>query len=129
MKVFPVFNYYSEYFLLFLGIFKIKNHFVKLKLDKRIIFANMEINTNFFGKLTILPDNKVYSSVYYKALGTTIDKLYDLIYNELTQEKVWQSTRNKIKPCKNCRYRFLCPPVSNYELATGKNKRSIVPIV
>ena len=34
--------------------------------------------------------------------------------------KSWWKLRTNIKPCNNCLYNLLCPPISNYEYVIGK---------
>lgn len=84
------------------------------KLNKRLVFANQLINSNYWGKLAILPNSEVYSGFYFEKLGTLSMPLYDLIFNEFKQQKAWFSIRNGSQ-CIDCIYRWLCPPPSNYE--------------
>ena len=101
------------------NIYMAKDEFETIKLSKREVFANMTLNTNFFGKLTIMPDSKIYSNVNYDPLGTIGDPIYDMIYKEMTDGNAWFQIRDK-EPCQNCIYQWLCPSPGCYEQAIGK---------
>ncbi|NVO11653.1 MAG: radical SAM protein [Bacteroidales bacterium] len=77
-----------------------------------------ELNSNFFGKAAILPDGRVSCDLQKPTYAEISDSsLYRLIYAEITDgEGLWKLTRDKVEPCKACIYRFLCPPISDYEL-------------
>lgn len=79
----------------------------------------MELNTNYFGRLTILPDGSIYSNLNTFSLGSLEDSLYEIIFKELNEGKSWQNGRHK-EPCTECRFRWLCPPISNYEFVVGQ---------
>ena len=95
------------------------NEFNDIKLSRREIFANMTLNVYSFGKLTIMPDGKIYSNVNDTPLGSLGDPVYNMIYKEMTEGKMWFRIRD-MKPCCNCVYQWLCPSPGNYELAIGK---------
>jgi pseudo-rSAM protein len=90
-----------------------------IQLSKREVFANMTLNIHFFGKLTVMPDRKIYSNVNDPPLGTIGDPIYDMIYKEMTERKTWFRLRD-MKPCCDCVYQWLCPTPSNYESVIGK---------
>ena len=92
---------------------------LKLTTAKKSIFARGKINENDFGKLTIMPDGKVYANLYHAPLGTIDDDIRELIYNEMDRGTSWRRIRN-MNPCCDCVYQWLCPSPSNYELAIGK---------
>lgn len=48
-----------------------------------------------------------------------MNPLLELITNELEQNTAWRKIRNE-KPCNECLYQYLCPPVSNYEMIFNK---------
>lgn len=95
-------------------IFTSKAELLSSGLSKQDIFTRMTLNINFFGKLTILPDGNIYSNLNDTPLGNLEDSLYEIIFKELDQGKNWLHVRRK-EPCDQCRFRWLCPPVSNYE--------------
>jgi len=90
-----------------------------IKLNKRAIFAHQALNTHDFGKLTIMPDGKVYANPHFPALGTIDDDIRELVYREMVNGTSWRRIRD-MKPCCDCVYQWLCPSPSDYELAIGK---------
>jgi len=90
-----------------------------INLSKREVFANMALNIHAFGKLTIMPDGKIYANVNNVPLGRIGDPIYDLIYREMTSGKSWLYVRD-MKPCCDCVYQWLCPSPGNYEKVIGK---------
>ncbi len=90
-----------------------------INLSKREVFANMALNIHAFGKLTILPDEKIYANINNAPLGRIGDPIYDLIYREMTEGQSWLWIRD-MKPCCDCVYQWLCPSPGNYEKAIGK---------
>lgn len=88
-------------------------------LSKREVFAHQAINTNDFGKLTIMADGKVYANPNFPALGTIDDNVKELVYKEMDKGTSWRRVRN-MKPCSSCIYQWLCPSPNDYELAIGK---------
>lgn len=88
--------------------------------DKQDVFAHQVMNTNFWGKLYILPNGYVYSNLNMPPLGTLENNVYDLILEEMKSHRAWRLTRDCFTPCKDCLYKYLCPSPSNYELVIGK---------
>lgn len=88
-------------------------------LSRREVFAHQALNTNDFGKLTIMPDGKVYANPHFPALGTIEDDIRELVYKEMVNGTSWRRIRD-MKPCCDCVYQWLCPSPSDYELAIGK---------
>lgn len=95
------------------------DEFNNINLSKREVFANMTLNIFSFGKLTVMPDEKIYSNVNDPPLGSIGDPIYDMIYKEMTQRKTWFHVRD-MKPCCDCVYQWLCPSPGNYEKVIGK---------
>ncbi|MFC2155443.1 hypothetical protein ACFLRB_03000 [Acidobacteriota bacterium] len=80
------------------------------------------INPINFGRISILPDGSVYANVNADKLGRLgKDSLYKMLCKEMEKGSSWRRTRKKVKPCKDCLYELLCPPLSNYEYAIGRN--------
>ena len=109
------------------NIFTTKEDLLSLNLTKREIFARKEINTNFFGKFTVFPNGKIYSNTYDKPLGTITDSMYEILYKELSDGYAWMLTRDKKAPCSNCRFKYICPPISCYEFAINKFNLCHIP--
>jgi len=88
----------------------------------KTIYTNGAVNRSYFGKLTIMPDGGVYAGVKDPCLGRLgKDSVYDMLSKEMSAGKSWLRVRPKMKPCKDCLYNRLCPPLSNYERVMGKN--------
>lgn len=101
-------------------VYSFEKDILKYPISKREIFANTVLNKINFGQLFILPNNKVYSSINERSLGSlSQNSIQELIYKEMTQRNNWMKTRDK-KPCSNCIYQYLCPPPSKYESMIGK---------
>ncbi|MDD3040936.1 MAG: TIGR04150 pseudo-rSAM protein [Bacteroides sp.] len=92
-----------------------------IELDKQGVFALQALNTNNFGKITILSDGNVYANVNEKPLGHIQDPIKEMLCEELEKGTSWRRTRYDLEPCSQCRYKLICPSPSNYELAIGKN--------
>lgn len=100
-------------------IYTSKEELLTCSLSKQDIFARMELNTNYFGKLILLPDGRIYSNLNTDSLGSLDDSLYEIIFKELEAGKNWKNIRSE-EPCRKCRFKWLCPPISNYEFVIGQ---------
>jgi len=96
------------------------DEFEDINFSKREVFANMALNIHAFGKLTVMPDGKIYANVNNAPLGSIGDPIYDLIYKEMTEGQSWLYVR-EMKPCCDCVYQWLCPSPGNYEKVIGKH--------
>lgn len=88
--------------------------------DKQDVFAHQVMNTNFWGRLAVLPGGDIYSNLNRPPIGTLMSPVYDLITDEMKSRRAWRWIRDDISSCKDCLYRYLCPSPSNYELIMGK---------
>lgn len=89
-------------------------------LEKRDFYISQKINKNDFGRLTVLPDDKIYANVNHAEIGVMgKDTIASVLYKEMTEGHSWLRIRDQ-KPCCDCIYQWLCPSPSNYELAIGK---------
>ncbi|MEA4851701.1 MAG: TIGR04150 pseudo-rSAM protein [Paludibacter sp.] len=85
------------------------------------IFRNQVINSNFFGKIGVLCNGDAYSDFCNASFGNlNNDNIIDCIENEFLNKYSWFRTRNQGK-CRFCFYRYLCPPISNYEIVIGRD--------
>ena len=90
--------------------------------NQRDIFTRMAINPLNYGKVTVCSNGHIYANVNTPRLGKLgKDSLHDIVYKEITAGKSWRRTRKHVTPCKSCTFEFLCPPLSNYEYAIGRN--------
>lgn len=117
--IYPYFNGTNQDFFR-KNIFQDKDDILVEELDKREIFMRQTLNSNFFGKLTVLSNGDILPNVNANSIGNIDHGIKNLIYKEIAEGSYWLQTRNKIEPCKNCLYRVLCSPISNYEIAMGK---------
>lgn len=93
--------------------------FNHLKYNKKDIFAHQVLNSNYWGRLFILPSGKVYSNLNVTPIGTLNDLIPNLIIKEMENRTAWRLTRDDISICKKCLFKYLCPSVSNYEYVIG----------
>lgn len=92
-----------------------------IELDRQGVFALQALNTNNFGRITILFDGNVYANVNEKPLGQIQNPIKEMLCEELEKGTSWRRTRYNLEPCSLCRYKLICPSPSNYEIAIGKN--------
>ena len=103
------------------NIFQNLNEILNTPWGKNEIFANKVLNTNHFGKLIISSNGDIFSNINNEPIGNIeSDDIKDIVTKELKQGESWFSTRDKVVPCNNCLYRYLCPSLSNYETTIGK---------
>jgi pseudo-rSAM protein len=88
----------------------------------KTIYMNSTVNRSNFGKLTILPNGRVHANVNNPGLGILgKDSIYDMLTKEMTTGKSWRKIRKHVTPCKSCVFEKLCPPLSDYNTALGRN--------
>lgn len=115
VDIFPFYDRLN-YDFFFNNIFIDLEEITSLVVSKQEIFAKQVLNTNFFGKLFILPNGDIYTNMNNKSLGNLQEcSLNEAVYKELKYGNSWLNVRN-IGVCSQCMYRYLCPPISNYEL-------------
>jgi pseudo-rSAM protein len=101
-------------------VFLNKGDILSSSLSMKEIFAHQKLNTNYFGKLLILPDGDVFANIFMKSLGNIkTDSIYEIVQKEMFKGEAWLKIRYQ-KPCSGCIYQWLCPSPSDYELAIGK---------
>jgi pseudo-rSAM protein len=116
-KVVPIFNgnnvdFFKKY--VYIDNEDINN----IVLSKRDVFIRQAVNANYFGKLTVLPNGKVYANLNEPALSTIDEAPYKIVYKEIMGTKSWMKLRTQL-PCINCVYQWICPSPSNYEDVIG----------
>lgn len=102
------------------NVFQNENDILSTKLNRKDIFAHKTINSNFFGKIIILPNGNILPNINSMPIGNIKNGIKSAIYEEMVNGIYWKKTRNSISPCKQCLYRDLCPPISNYEIIMDK---------
>lgn len=85
------------------------------QITKREIYRNKSINPLFFGQIYIYPDGRIVANPNFHVVATITDSVTDIIERMLHSDYAWKLVR-KDKPCSNCLYQWLCPPISDYEL-------------
>jgi pseudo-rSAM protein len=118
MDIKPIFNGRNHIFFEN-NVYLDEEDCLKTEMTKRDIFAHQVLNMNDFGKLTFTSDGKVYANPYFPLLGTVENDIREIVYKEMLEGASWRRIRD-MKPCCECIYQWLCPPLSNYELALGK---------
>jgi pseudo-rSAM protein len=102
------------------NIFLAENDILESEVKQKTIFANQKLNSNFFGTLHFFSNGNVFSNPNTELLGNIKElSSLDLIYKEMITNTSWRKVRSE-KPCSDCLYQYLCPPVSNYELVIGR---------
>lgn len=89
----------------------------------REIMRNTKLNYNFFGILDILPNGNILPHGSNICIGKITDKnfIVNSVINEFKNNRSWRLTRNLVD-CKNCKFRYMCPPISAIELASNEFK-------
>lgn len=86
------------------------------------IKRNSILNNNFFGTLICLPNGDIHSNLNEENLGNIHkDSFAYLVHKELSERNCWMKVRRKVEPCNSCLFASMCPPLSNYERAIGRN--------
>lgn len=119
VQIMPIFNLHNFNFFK-KNIFLSKVDIFNSKLKKNDIFMNQVLNKINFGRLFFFPNKEVYSNLNIQPIGSINEPIIDLVMKELLSENSWRKTRSSVTPCNNCIYKYLCPPISNYEYAIGK---------
>ena len=86
------------------------------------ILARQCVNPLHFGTLTVLSNGRIHANVNAPRLGILgSNTMYEVVYKEMDRGNSWRRIRKKVEPCKHCTFEALCPPLSNYEYALGRN--------
>lgn len=86
----------------------------------RDIFIHQTMNTNDYGKLSLMPNGDVYANLKHPKIGNIkVDNIDDIVLREMKRGQSWFRIRNQ-EPCNKCVLQWLCPSPSDYELAIGR---------
>lgn len=102
------------------NIFLQPEDLMSIALERQEIFALQRLNTHYFGKISILPDGKIYADTHKEPVGNLTEPIGDCLFRALTDGDSWRHTRYREKPCNQCRFRLICPSPSGYESAIGR---------
>ena len=103
-----------------------ENIFVSKEEIKQVPYKSIKrnsiLNNCFFGSLVCMPNGDIHSNLNDSSLGN-IEKqsVASMVFKELEKGGSWLRIRKNAKPCNECLYASMCPPLSNYEQAMGKN--------
>lgn len=87
------------------------------ELDEVSVFSRKLINSNFYGRLSILPNGEIFSCFNRNLLGNIlIDMMKNIVLKEMMDNRNWFFTRKHVDSCSNCKYNILCPPISDFEI-------------
>ena len=102
------------------NVFLTKEDILSSSLSVKDFFVHQAMNTNDFGKINIMPTGDVYANVNHPALGNIYtNSIYEIVNKEMEEGASWFRIRN-YAPCNECVYQWLCPPLSDYEIAIGR---------
>lgn len=98
------------------NVFLSKDEIYQLKPTANDVLMNQVLNANYFGNIIIDSEGMVYSRPNGKMMGDIQPNqdIVDFIENNAISDD-WFLTRNKVSPCSNCLFQYICPPISNYE--------------
>ncbi len=109
-------NFFEE------AVFVTREALLKSKPSQEEILSNGAVNGINFGKLAVLNNGDIHANVNAPMLGKLgKDSFYDVVYKEMAEGKSWRRLKKNVTPCKGCQFAGLCPPLSNYEYAIGRN--------
>lgn len=116
----PVYNKNNREFFE-TNVYLTKDDILSEPLRMKDIYRHKVLNSDDFGKISILPDGAVYANLNTKKLGNISENtIQEIIYKELKDGESWLRVRNQ-EPCSSCVYQWLCPSPSNYEFILGKS--------
>ncbi|MCP4213669.1 MAG: TIGR04150 pseudo-rSAM protein, partial [bacterium] len=104
------------------NVFTTTEEILEAKPSMKDHYARSVVNGHNFGRLTILSNGHIYANVNASRLGILgKDSLYDVLYKEMYHGRSWRRIRRNVEPCKRCTFETMCPPLSNYSYAIGRN--------
>ncbi|MDY0388571.1 MAG: TIGR04150 pseudo-rSAM protein [Methanolobus sp.] len=119
-NLFPYYNGSNDNFFRD-NVFNTLNDILNLTPKRIDINQRKTLNSNFFGKITVSSTGEIF--IYPNQIIGSINtySLLDCLVREYNNNGLWFRIRPNIKPCQDCIYQFLCPPISNYELYFERN--------
>jgi len=117
-NIFPFYDNNDAFFRKL--VYSTEDEILEAEHSRKIIFAKQLFNVFYYGKMTIFSDQYVYDCINGNCIGKTQDGVIELVKKCLNDKSSWFKTRDKLKPCSDCAFRYLCPPPSNYEFVIGK---------
>lgn len=103
-------------------VFTSENDIIGVHHKQSELLSKKYINIIEFGKLIIWNNGLVFGNINTAPLGNIFEcDIDNLVYKEIVQGKSWRKRRQFQWPCKNCIYKVICPPISNYERILKRN--------
>lgn len=95
------------------------------------LFRNQKLNSNFFGVLDVSCKGNISPHGTSFVLGNIYQKfsLLDAVVAEFKENHSWRTCRKDLPYCHSCPLRFVCPPVSVFELLNPNKKICNIKIV
>lgn len=118
VSIVPFFNGSNEVFFQN-NVFLTTQDIACLNPSANDVLMNQVLNANFFGKIIIDSNSNVYSRFNGNSIGK-IQQGQDIVgfvEQYLQYNDNWFLTRDKVSPCSDCLFCYLCPPISNYEIS------------
>ncbi|MDQ1352689.1 MAG: hypothetical protein QG657_2995 [Acidobacteriota bacterium] len=104
------------------GVFVDRQSLSAARPSLKEIHSRQVMNPFLFGNLTVLTNGDIHAGINDLPLGNlSKDSIYDIVYREVFQGQTWRRSRKQVIPCRDCVFSALCPPLSHYEYALGKN--------
>lgn len=108
-------DFFKEY------VYMSKDDILQFNTSFNQIFIHQNMNSHFFGSLTISVNGDVSANLNSPVLGNIYkDALVDIVNREMIENTAWRKIRDS-QPCSDCLFQYLCPSPSNYEVVIGKS--------
>lgn len=117
-NIFPFYDNNDAFFRKL--VYSAEDEILEAEHSRKNIFAKQLFNVFYYGKMIVSANKQVLDCINGTCIGKIQDGVIELVKKCLNDGSSWFRTRDKLKPCSDCAYRFLCPPPSNYEIAIGK---------
>ena len=86
------------------------------------IQANSVLNRLCYGTFVVLSNGDICENVSMPPIGNIHNcTMREAATREINGGGAWFTTRNGVAPCRDCVFQNLCPPLSAYEYALGRN--------
>lgn len=89
--------------------------------SRQDIFTLQAMNPNDFGKIVLSADGQVYANINQLPIGNMQESLSEMLCRELDSNKAWLRTRYHVEPCKDCRFKLICPSLTGLEDIIERN--------
>ncbi|MBP7936443.1 MAG: TIGR04150 pseudo-rSAM protein [Phycisphaerae bacterium] len=110
------------------NVFFTKDDVVAARPSPQDLYASSRTNRLDFGRLVVLSTGEVFANPNTPKLGDLAStSVHKMLCHEVRRGESWFRTRSCVKPCRNCVFQCMCPPISNYEHAIGRNNLCLAP--